>query len=289
MPRIRSIKPEIVGDEKTGPLSDAAFRLFTGMIALADDHGTVRADIRWLGGAIWWAHDGRPNVLQAMLELVRAPLVKVYAIRGGTYARLLGWEKHQRIDNASKLHSLPAPNDAGAILISARDLESLERGRDLESLAQPSDLESPTAQLLLESSTDNHNSDLFAESRGENPRESAKFRSDLDLDREVDMESALPRDPSASPPSKPKRGRKSKPSVSLPEDLTPNEDVRELARELDLDLEYQLAKFRDHHAAKGSRFSDWQAAIRNWLRRAAEFGSERGNRPPREQRSMQDL
>jgi len=30
--------------------------------------------------------------------------------------------------------------------------------------------------------------------------------------------------------------------------------------------------FRDHHQAKGSRFVDWDAAWRTWLRRAPQFG-----------------
>ena len=287
MPRTRSIKPEIVGDEKTGPLSDAAFRLFAGMIALADDHGTVRADLRWLSNTIWAYHDSRPNVLHAMLELVRAPLVQVYAVRGGTYAQLLGWTKHQRIDNASKTYSLPLPTDQTATLITARDLESLEHGRDLESpaVAQPLQLAAP---IDLESQSDKWNSLEFAEFRGEPPRDSAVRGSDP-VPVPDPVSSALPRDPSATPPAKPKRGRKGVASHPLPDDFAPNEDVRDLARELGLDLEYQLTKFRDHHAAKGSRFSDWQAALRNWLRRSAEFGSERGNRPPREQRSIQDL
>jgi hypothetical protein len=100
--RIRSIKPEIVDDEKVGPLSDTAFRLFASMITMADDHGNVRADARWLQSQIWWAHQEPPNVLLALTELVSSRLIDVYGVRGGTYATLLGWSKHQRIDNAGK-------------------------------------------------------------------------------------------------------------------------------------------------------------------------------------------
>ncbi len=108
--RIRSIKPEIIEDEKTGPLSDTSFRLFTSMITIADDHGNVRADVRWLQAQIWWAHKVPPNVLPALLELVRGHLIDVYAVRGGTYAHLRGWAKHQRVDNAGK-SMVPMPTD----------------------------------------------------------------------------------------------------------------------------------------------------------------------------------
>jgi hypothetical protein len=112
-PRIRTLKPEILDDEKVAPLSDTAFRLFTSLVVLADDHGNARADIRWLQGQIWWAHGEPPNVLLALVELGRASLIDVYAVRGGTYVHLRGWDKHQRIDNAGK-NRVPLPNDADA-------------------------------------------------------------------------------------------------------------------------------------------------------------------------------
>lgn len=118
--RIRTLKPEILDDEKVAPLSDTAFRLFTSMVILADDWGNVRADVRWLQAQIWWAHGGAPNVLLALVELCRATLIEVYAVRGGTYVHLRGWEKHQRIDNAGKAR-VPMPNDPDANRIEVID------------------------------------------------------------------------------------------------------------------------------------------------------------------------
>ncbi len=112
-PRIRTLKPEILDDEKVAPLSDTAFRLFTSFVILADDHGNARADVRWLTGQVWWAHMEPPNVLHALVELCRASLIDVYAVRGGTYVHLRGWEKHQRIDNAGK-NRVPLPKDPDA-------------------------------------------------------------------------------------------------------------------------------------------------------------------------------
>lgn len=112
-PRIRTLKPEILDDEKVAPLSDTAFRLFASLVLLADDHGNTRADVRWVQGQVWWAHNEPPNVLLALVELYRASLIEVYAVRGGTYVHLRGWAKHQRIDNAGK-NRVPMPNDADA-------------------------------------------------------------------------------------------------------------------------------------------------------------------------------
>ena len=39
-----------------------------------------------------------------------------------------------------------------------------------------------------------------------------------------------------------------------------------------VDVESELAKFADHHAAKGSVFADWHAAWRNWMRNAESWG-----------------
>jgi hypothetical protein len=119
--RIRTLKPEILDDEKVAPLSDTAFRLFTSMVILADDWGNVRADVRWLQAQIWWAHKEPPNTLPALLELSRSSLIDVYAVRGGTYVHLRGWEKHQRIDNRGKAR-VPTPNDATAQAVSLSEV-----------------------------------------------------------------------------------------------------------------------------------------------------------------------
>ncbi len=42
-----------------------------------------------------------------------------------------------------------------------------------------------------------------------------------------------------------------------------------------VDPKLELARFRDWAAAKAATFVDWNAAWRNWLRKAAEFASAR--------------
>lgn len=49
---------------------------------------------------------------------------------------------------------------------------------------------------------------------------------------------------------------------------------------LQVDLIIETEKFLDHHRAKGSTFSDWVSAWRNWMRNAQKFANERIARIP---------
>lgn len=49
-----------------------------------------------------------------------------------------------------------------------------------------------------------------------------------------------------------------------------------LATEQRLEMPWEWNKFKDHHRAKGSRFVDWDAAWRTWIRHAVEFAERRG-------------
>jgi hypothetical protein len=232
--RIRSLKPELIEDEKVGPLSDTAFRLFTSMITLADDHGNVRADVRWLQAQIWWAHPSPPNVLLALIELCRGHLIEVYGVRGGTYAHLKGWGKHQRIDNAGK-GSVPPLNDADAHGISLSETE----GSPMDDSVPP----------------------RLAEIRRELPRLAAG--SGEVGNRKGEGEDIGLR---AEPRAKAKR------ATRLAADWSPRDEERISAEGSGLTCDREVDAFRDHHSAKGSTMADWDAAFRTWLRNAVKFG-----------------
>lgn len=110
--RIRSLKPEILDDEKTAGMSDTAFRAWVASIVTADDYGTFRADPRLLEKNVWWMAVPERSVPLALGELQVSGMVKFYRVRGQTYGRHVNWSKHQRIDNASKTQSLPGPEQA---------------------------------------------------------------------------------------------------------------------------------------------------------------------------------
>ena len=67
----------------------------------------------------------------------------------------------------------------------------------------------------------------------------------------------------------------------LPQGFMPTGSHKELAAELHVNLDNELAQFRDHHTAKGSAMKDWDAAFRTWLRNAARFKPvAKSTRPP---------
>lgn len=243
MPRIRTLKPEILEDEKTSRLSDTAFRLFASMIVLADDYGHVRADARWLQAQIWWAHAEPPNVLMALIELQRGELIEVYGVRGGTYASLRGWAKHQRVDNAGK-GRVPMPDDPDA-----RKVVSNEAG--LVTTDEPAAI------------------------RGDSRRDSASS-GEMRLDQEGDQDP----DPEEDREGTPRRSRRVSPSP-LPSDWKPREAEQRLAERLGHELEAEAEAFRDHYASKGTSLVDWNAAFRGWLRRAGKFNGDTAQRGAR--------
>lgn len=57
----------------------------------------------------------------------------------------------------------------------------------------------------------------------------------------------------------------------LPADFEVNGTGMALAEKLGLNADDELEAFKDHHAANGSTFVDWQAAFRTWTRNAAKF------------------
>lgn len=79
--------------------------------------------------------------------------------------------------------------------------------------------------------------------------------------------------PSYKPSSDPSLNRKAKKtsSTELPEDFEPSENNRLTAEKQGVDLEHELANFKDHHGAKGSKFKDWNLALNTWLRNAGKW------------------
>lgn len=74
-------------------------------------------------------------------------------------------------------------------------------------------------------------------------------------------------------PDKTKRARGARPMCILPDDWEPNPIAVTRAGHLGLDPAATAEHFRDHHRSKASRFADWDAAFRTWLRNAVRFGT----------------
>ncbi len=69
-------------------------------------------------------------------------------------------------------------------------------------------------------------------------------------------------------------------AVVRPPSWEPTDRHRELAQQQGVDLIREHAKFRDHHDARRSRFVDWDAALRTWLRNAGEYAARAGPKRP---------
>ncbi len=99
MGRIRSIKPEILTDEKAATLSHEAWRLWVSMWVLADDTGRLPASPTLLAAQVFW---GKPaDASKLLLELEKKQLVKRYSVRGENYAEISGFARHQKINRPS--------------------------------------------------------------------------------------------------------------------------------------------------------------------------------------------
>jgi hypothetical protein len=100
--RIRTIKPELLEDEKTSALDHEAFRLFVGLILLADDYGNARASGRYLNGAIFHSCGRVKGAIADLNVLAKIGLVALYEVGEQAYVHIRGWEKHQRVDKPGK-------------------------------------------------------------------------------------------------------------------------------------------------------------------------------------------
>lgn len=77
------------------------------------------------------------------------------------------------------------------------------------------------------------------------------------------------------------QGGEGKPALKrgtqLPESWRPNDQHTAKALELELQLDAELAHFRDHAQANGVTRKDWDAAFRMWLRNSAKWGNSKRN------------
>lgn len=178
MRRIRSIKPEILEDEKTAGLSDTALRIYVSTFVLADDHGNLRASSKFIEKQVFWSRDPAVPFPVAWAELTSCGLIREYVVDGQRYAHIRNWDKHQKIDHPSKpkvplppeesgqhTQCVPDSRDSRETLASPRetletDLDQEGKGKDRkgererEAGASPADSGSALAADLSEETSD---------------------------------------------------------------------------------------------------------------------------------------
>ncbi len=114
--RIRTIKPELLEDDKTAALSSDAWRLFVSLLLVADDYGNVRAHPAQLEGAVFWGCAPREPLANLLETLANVSLITRYSVRGQEYLAITGWSKHQKVDRPGQPR-VPGPKDTEARIL----------------------------------------------------------------------------------------------------------------------------------------------------------------------------
>lgn len=108
--RIRSIKPEILEDERSAGLSSDAWRLWVSMWLLADDHGRLRGNHHYLEGQVFWLAKPRESLAKMLESLASQHLIVRYEVNGQKYIEVRNWNKHQKVDHPGKPR-VPSPEE----------------------------------------------------------------------------------------------------------------------------------------------------------------------------------
>jgi len=266
--RIRTIKPELLEDEKTAALAHDEWRVFVSLLLVADDYGNCRANPELLEGQILWGARPSRDFREILAKLSDVSLVSLYTVRGQAYLHVVGWEKHQKVDKPGKPRC-PAENEA--------DPQDSRDSR--ESLARVSRL-TPTPTPTP--TTDHRPGARAALGPKNEPGTAAQSTQTTNHQRSaVTDPNSGDSDSSATTPAKstqnaPQRRTEAKPEKwsRVPENWAPTFDHVAMAASLRVDLATEEAKFRDHEFRTPK--TDANAAFRTWLRNASQFASGRG-------------
>jgi hypothetical protein len=129
MPRIRSIKPEVLQHRKVGRLSDRSLRLWLGMLTQADDEGRLIADLEQFR-VLFFGYQLRTtttHIEAALHEILTSGLIQLYRINGTTYVAFHSWRDHQRLDKPTP-SNLPAYDPSCDVQVIVSDQSGNDTG-----------------------------------------------------------------------------------------------------------------------------------------------------------------
>jgi len=134
MARIRSIKPEFWTDESIVECSRDARLLFIGIWTHSDDAGILEESVKQIKMKIFPGDfDINEESIRRMLdELSSNGLTESYKVGKRRYIKVLGWDKHQKIDRAT--YKYPLPN--GIVPANKKDYSTSTR-RALDEASPP--------------------------------------------------------------------------------------------------------------------------------------------------------
>ena len=80
--RIRTIKPELLENERVASLPHDAWRLFVSLLLLADDYGNLNGHPDRIQAAVFWAQQPLQSIRDCLATLSERNLVRLYTVRG---------------------------------------------------------------------------------------------------------------------------------------------------------------------------------------------------------------
>jgi hypothetical protein len=104
VPRIRSIKPELLRSPKFAQISAGATGLLLGLMPHCDDYGGYAYDWRLVKADVFSMHDtvGQLDIVGMVEELVSARLLCWYWVDGQAHLHVVGWDEWQKVDSPAK-------------------------------------------------------------------------------------------------------------------------------------------------------------------------------------------
>lgn len=137
MPRIRTIKPEMFGDEKLAPMPVIDRFVFVGLIAMADDAGRLVDNVKTIDGFVFPETDDTARESLVRLAAV-GRIVRYRSESGQKLIQIANWSRHQKVDHAAK-YVLPAPaeSDLAGVSRDARENDATVSRSDLRPVPVP--------------------------------------------------------------------------------------------------------------------------------------------------------
>lgn len=134
--------------------------------------------------------------------------------------------------------------------------------------------ESPAAAVTETPEISEKIPENFPENDNPNPQKTAGFSPPIQTQTQSDPPISLTGD---APP----KAQRAAPKRRMPEGWEPSASAKAFARDAGFDPADLLGHFKDHHAAKGNTFADWDAAFRTWVRNQKNgFGPRPQQRQP---------